>query len=336
MSPTSKISWVPIRNQPGQSPTHRWVFHYGPFRFISEIEIPELRESTGSGEIEVILSLGGVPNALDGAIRYRQNWQVARAAYLFEIPQVARYCVRNGNEVRVEIAPGAATCDVSGYLLGSIFGALCHQNGLLPLHASAVESGGVVTAFVGHSGAGKSTLAACLQQRGHRIVSDDICLLRREADAMRVVPVAGWLKLWRQSFEHLGELPDERDRIFSDDDKYRLYLQNSASHSLALGRVVFLATAEDRLAPPILEPVPVADAIAGLIEKTYLIYVAKLAGQQVRLFQDGARIFQHAQAWRLTVPWGLERMDSVLNLLEREMLGPNPPVNVSPVESSTS
>jgi hypothetical protein len=314
------MGWVSIRNQTTQSPTHPWVFHYGPFRFLSEIDIPELRESTCYGEIDVTLSLGDVPDALDGAIRYRQDWQVAAAAYLFEVPEVARYCVRNGNEVRVEIAPGAAACDVSGYLLGSIFGALCHQNGLLPLHASAVESRGVVTAFVGHSGAGKSTLAACLQQRGHRIVSDDICLLRREGDAMRVVPVAGWLKLWRESFQHLGEMPDECNRIFSDDDKYRLYLQSSASQSLPLRHAVFLATAAGELAHPALEPVPVADAIAGLIEKTYLIYVAKLAGQQIRLFRDGARIFQHAQAWRLTVPWGLEKLDSVLDLLEREIL----------------
>jgi hypothetical protein len=312
---------VSIINQPAQSPAHPWVFHYGPFRFVSEIYIPELRESTGSGEIEVTISLGGVPQDLDGGISYRQDWQVAPTAYLFEVPGVARYCVRDGREVKVELDPGAAPCDLSGYLLGSVFGALCHQNGLLPLHASAVESGGVVTAFVGNSGAGKSTLAACLQRRGHRIVSDDICLLQPDPDAMRVVPVAGWLKLWRESFQHLGETPDERNRIFSDVDKYRLYLPVSGSRNLPLGRVVFLATSPDEQDKPTLEPVPVADAIAGLIDKTYLIYVAKLAGQQVRLFRDGARVFQHAQAWRLTVPWGLDRLDSVVDLLEKEILG---------------
>jgi hypothetical protein len=296
-----------------------YVFYLGPFRFESEIDIAELRTSRGTGERRVTIRLGGVPRDLEGAARYDDYCQVAPAEYLLDIPNAARYYVRNGNEVRLEIASGSKSADVSTFLLGSIFGVLCHQNNLLPLHASAIERDGVVTAFLGRSGAGKSTLAACLQRRGYHIVSDDICLLETDAAAMRVVPVAGWLKLWNQSLQYLGETPSEHNRVYSKQDKYRIYLTDTGAERPPLKRVIFLAKAPDAQAPPALERLDQVEAIAALMEMTYVFYVPLLAGQQRRVFQQCARIFQHAQGLRLTVPWDLARMDSVLNLLEKEV-----------------
>ena len=301
-----------------------YVFYLGPFRFESEIDIPELLGSTGFGEMKVNIRRGGVPRAINGAVLSGDSCEVALTEYLLSIPGTARYYVRNGNEVRLEITPGAPIANVSTYLLGSVFGVLCHQNGLLPLHASAVESAGVVTAFLGDSGAGKSTLAACLQRRGHHIVSDDICLLQPQSDsepnAMRVIPVAGWLKLWNQSLQFLGETPIEENRVFSTDDKFRLFLPDKGSRPLRLGHVLFLNKASDLQTQPTLRPVALLDAIAGLMEMTYAGYVPTLAGQKSRIFLHCAQVFQHAHAWRLTVPWDLNRMDSVLDLLESNFL----------------
>lgn len=309
------------------SPARRYVFNFGPFRFESEIDIPELRASelrgsTGSGERVVSICLGGVPRAIVGAVPCGDGCQVALTKYLLDIPGTARYYVSNGNEVRLEIAPGAPIANVSTYLLGSVFGVLCHQNGLLPLHASAVEDGDVVTAFLGDSGAGKSTLAACLQRRGHRIVSDDICLLQPDSGSavMGVVPVADWLKLWDESLQYLGETPAEQNRVFSTDDKYRVFLAGTGSERRRLGRVVMLARDPNPQAEPSLQPLPLLDAIAAVMEMVYVSYVPALAGQQSRVFEQCAKVFQHARAYRLTVPWGLDRMESVLDLLERDVL----------------
>lgn len=318
-----KSSPVSIADHPAQRPCP-YVFHFGPFRFESEVEIPELRTSAGPAERLVTMRLGDVPAAIEGAAPYDEFCQVAPTEYLLNIPGAARYYVCNGNEVRLEIAPGAHPSDVSTFLLGSVFGVLCHQNGLLPLHASTMESGGVVAAFLGDSGAGKSTLAACLQRRGHRIVSDDICLLQFDPDATRVIPVAGWLKLWNESLQYLGETPSEQDRVYSKQDKYRLFLPVPGPDRPRLDRIVFLSKAPDPHAQPALQPLDQVEAIAGLMEMTYVGYVPILAGQQPRIFQQCARVFQRAQAWRLTVPWGLDRMDSVLDLLERDIFNPAP------------
>jgi hypothetical protein len=55
------------------------------------------------------------------------------------------------------------------------------------------------------------------------------------------------------------------------------------------------------------------------MDMTYVGYVPALAGQQSTIVELCARVFQHAHAWRLTVPWGLDRMDSVLDLLELDI-----------------
>lgn len=315
---------MPISEPTIDSHVPSYVFYFGPFRFESEIEIPELRASQGSGEIAVRIRLGRVPDAVVRGVPYGTFGQVAPTEYLLNISGTARYYVCNGNEVRLEIEPGAPIANISTYLLGSVFGVLCHQNGLLPLHASAVEDGDVVTAFLGDSGAGKSTLAACLQRRGHRIVSDDICLLQPDSGSavMRVVPVADWLKLWDESLQYLGEAPAQQNRVFSTDDKYRVFLAGTGSERRCLGRVVMLARDPNPQAEPSLQPLPLLDAIAAVMEMVYVSYVPALAGQQSRVFEQCAKVFQHARAYRLTVPWDLDRMESVLDLLERDVLSP--------------
>ena len=293
------------------------TYFFGPFRLESEMEIPELKSCAGLGTITVDIRIGGVPSDVHGA-SYGKCCRVSPTEYLLDIPQIARFYVANGSLVRLESAPDAPPADISTYLLGSVFGALCHQNGLLPLHASSVRVGDGVTAFLGDSGAGKSTMAACLQGRRYAIASDDICLLADEAGEMRVIPVAGWLKLWRASLEHLGETPEEHNRVYSEDDKYRLYLEAQTGERPVLRNLVFLEKADDGDAR--LEPLSAPETLARMMQLTYLGYITELTGSHARVFGQCASVLKQAKGYRLVVPWGFEEMDSVLDLVERELL----------------
>ena len=71
--------------------------------------------------------------------------------------RLGRFLLRNGEEVTIDLAPFSGEASVSSYLLGGLFGVLCHQRGIIPLHASVIEVAGGCVAFVGASGAGKST-----------------------------------------------------------------------------------------------------------------------------------------------------------------------------------
>ena len=305
--------------KPASVEPNRHTYFFGPFRLVSDLVISPLEQVRGSGRIPVSVELGPVPETIPGAEVLDRCCQVAPSAYLLDMPGIARFLVDDGSRVRGDLADGAPLADVCSFLLGSIFGALCHQNHLLPLHASAVETGGRVTAFLGNSGAGKSTLAACLKARGRRIVSDDICLLEDGADGLQVVPVAGWVKLWRQSLAHLGEQAEERNRVFVADDKYRLYVPADGPDRPVLANVVVLARGEAGEQARI-EPLPAVEAIAALMEMTYLAYVVELTGQREALFHRCARVMRGAKAYRLTVPWGLKQMDAVLDLLQAQLL----------------
>lgn len=64
------------------------------------------------------------------------------------------------------------------YLLGQALSFALVKSGFEPLHATAVAVEDRTVAFLGDCGFGKSTLAAAFLQAGHRLLTDDLLLLR--------------------------------------------------------------------------------------------------------------------------------------------------------------
>ena len=297
-----------------------WQFHYGPILFHSELELRELHGFSGSGKIPVSLKVGPVPEGLANGVAQGPQRQFAAGEFLLNVPGTGRFLARGGAEVLVQAEPDVAISDLTIYLLGSVFGALCHQNGLLPLHASAVETGGVVTAFLGNSGAGKSSTVALLGGRGYRIFADDICLLEPVGEGLRAAPLAGWLKLWRETFEQIDVEPELENRTFSTDDKYRMYLGPQDVTPLAVRQFVFLTRAPEGQAEARLERLGAAEAIAAMVEAIYPGYLPEDPLEERRLVRQCAQAMTGARAFRLVVPWGWDRVGAALDLVERELL----------------
>lgn len=301
-------------------PSARHSLLYGPFLLDSEVDVPELRNFTGTGHIPVSLRLGAVPELLAGSVPYGTQRHFTTSEFLLNVPGTGRFYVRDGREIRVEPAPGAPGSDLAIYLLGSVFGALCHQNGLLPLHASAVEVRGEVTAFLGHSGAGKSSLAALLRERGYRIFADDICLLEPVKDGLAAAPLAGWLKLWRETFTQIGVDPKTENRTFSTDDKYRMYLEPQEAGMLPVRQFCFLTRARESDTLTRLQPLGTAEAIVRLLAMIYPGYMPEAVAEEQRLFRQCAQALAGARAVELVMPWGWDKVGGTVALLERELL----------------
>jgi hypothetical protein len=124
---------------------------------------------------------------------------------LLEIQEVGRFLLRAGQEILLDLAPSSDHDEVRAYLLGAVFGALCHQRGITPLHASAIDVADGCVAFVGDSGAGKSTLVAALAQRGHEIITDDVCFLQLDTNGdVQAWPGIGRIRLWEDARAFLG------------------------------------------------------------------------------------------------------------------------------------
>ncbi len=154
--------------------------------------------------------------------------------------------IRDGAHITIARAPIVSDIDINLYLVGSVWGVLCHQRGWLPLHCSAVQSGGMAAAFTGPSGAGKSTLAAGLAKRGFKHLCDDVCVIRPEDEGRRLYPMPKGLKLWRDAIEALGLQRGGRVSTSIDMEKYHVAPPNGAQEPwLDLAALYMLAETDD-------------------------------------------------------------------------------------------
>jgi hypothetical protein len=289
----------------------------GGVTLVSELVLPELPliDQQSATPDPVNIRLGSIPNQLPGAVEVDPDCFATSRQYLLRIPGIASYLVSDGRDIVVAPDPGARPLDVRAYLLGTVFVILCHQRGMLPLHASAVAGSQGVVAFLGHSGQGKSSLAAHLALRGFPVLADDFCLIEFSASAeAMVIPAAPWLKLWRNSLETLGRPAEGLQRVFSQDDKYRLPL-DSPLHPQPIRTLVFLDSDDDSASR--LEEVSAVEAIPSLMELTHQAYVLQAIGRQRENFLHCSRVSSQAKAYRLIRPWGLQHLHSTLDAVQR-------------------
>ena len=298
------------------------IYRLGGITLVSEIPLPELLivQHPGDTAHQVSLRLGNVANYLPDAVEVDPYCYANSTQYLLCVEGIARYLVTGGKEIVVQPDAAAHPLDVRAYLLGAIFVVLCQQRGLLPLHASAIAAESGVVAFLARSGQGKSTLAALLAQRGFRVIADDICLIdSTEPGTAMVIPTASWLKLWRSSLDHLGRQAEGLQRVFSDDDKYRLPLE-TVFEPEPIRKLVFLEGQEVSSSTTEIEPVSRLEALPLLMDLTHHSYLLAATGQREENFRRCGRVLSQATAYRLLRPWGLEHLESTVDALERLVL----------------
>ncbi len=300
------------------------VYLLGGITLVSEIALPELphiqREHATPHPVHI--RLGDVEENWPNAVEVDPDCFATPSQYFLRIHGIARYLVTHGTEIVVSPDADAPPLDVRAYLLGTIFVVLCHQRGLLPLHASAVSSPQGVVAFLGRSGQGKSSLAAHLAERGFAVVADDVCLIDPASRGdMMVIPTAPWLKLWRNSLESLGRPADGLERVFSEDDKYRLPLPSMLTLE-PIRTLMFLEDGETSSPEVRLEAVSAVEAVPLLMHLTHSAYLLQAMGQREESFLRCGKVSSQARAYRLKRPWGLAHMESTVSALEKFLLAP--------------
>jgi hypothetical protein len=221
-------------------------------------------------------------------------------------------------EVIVDREASAPELDVRAYLMGNLFAILCHQRGLLPLHASAIATPRGAVAFLGASGAGKSSIAAFLARRGHRILADDICLVDPAAPHdQRMLPVAPWLKLWSATLDAMGESSRGLSRIFSDDEKYRYTLQ-ALQAPTPLAELILLERTEGQTEASFERLTPV-HALHAMLDLTYQSWLVRATGRTEQYFLRCGQALDGVRVTRMRRPWGFDAMETTLVTLEAHL-----------------
>lgn len=291
-------------------------FRYQAFglTFQSMLPLPELREGAGEGVADVVVSLGPAPRPIDRVQPVVANVVAGPDLFWMDVPGTARLLVRDAREIAVEPYPDAREGDIRAYLLGSAIGALLHQRGWLPLHASAVEIDGRAVAFIAPSGGGKSTIAMHLHHRGHRVICDDICAIDVQAGGARLWPGLRNLKLWRTSLAAIDATPDALEPVLASLDKYRFPITALADYrAYDLRAVVLLAWGDE----PELVALSGAEAVGALIANTFRGQLVAPMARAAEHWRQCLATFQAAGVHRLTRQRALDRLDAASDLVTR-------------------
>jgi hypothetical protein len=283
--------------------------HYSVFglRVRSALVLPELIPAAGTDLPDVTISRGPVPEASDA----ESGLSVVDGALVLVIAGIAKYRIESGERITVEPEPGVPDRNVRLYLLGSAFGALLHQRGLLPLHANAIEIDGRAVVFMGASGEGKSTLAAWFHDRGHHVVADDVCVVTIMPDGRAfAAPGQQRLRLWKEALEASGRDSTTYARSFvgrEDIDKFDVPFesQRRGAEDCELAAIYVLGTA-DRF---MIERLGGLQATEAIFDHTYRGLYVNEAGFQQQHWQSAVAMVQCIPIFRIDRPRDLSLMD---------------------------
>jgi hypothetical protein len=271
-------------------------------RVRSEIRLPELFPAEGPGAPDIAIHLGTIGGA-PGAFGIEKDGD----ALTLTIPDIARYRVRGGNEILIDLCKGAPERNVRLYLLGSAFGALLHQRGSLPLHANAVEINGHAVAFMGASGAGKSTLAAWFHDHGHKVIADDICLVGfDDQNTPHVAPGLPRLRLWKEALEVMGRSTSGLKRSYVSDkfDKFDVPIAaHTAQSSDTVLDAVYVLDRADAFSVTRLSALEAAEAVFA---NTYRgAYLDQVDGHQAH-WAAATELVRSVPIFRLSRIWSTD------------------------------
>jgi hypothetical protein len=295
--------------------------------FAASIFIPEMMTADVADPLrgrapDVVIAEGDFPDELPDSLASSRVHEVNAEALLLRVASVGRYLVRRGREILIDPDPAATAHDVRVYLLGTCLGALLHQRGFLVLHASGVATERGAVLFAGASGAGKSTLLAELLRRGYKMIVDDVCAVRFDAEGQPiVVPSYPRTRLWADAAARFAIDTTNLPRTRSSWDKFERQVPDQFSDREAnLTHVFHLADPcdGDELSLQRLGPI---DAFTTLVDNTYRGILLDGLDRRTSHFELASRAARSVEVIRVRRPTGSYGVEEVADLIIRSLDG---------------
>lgn len=264
---------------------------------VSELTLPELPLTHGNAD--VYIRYGKTPVELDNTLLRQENCQAGPSQLLLNVPAAGRFHVKNGNSITIEPVATADEKTIRLFLLGTAFGALLMQRGILPIHGSAIALDGRGIIFTGASGAGKSSLLAAFRQQGANFLTDDVAAISMDANGVPWLnPAYPQQKLWRDSAEAMGLNLDGHARVLPNMDKYAL--PSAAGFcSTAVPLVAICELQPAQCADVSIHPLDKGDTLSILIQNTYRPWLVQGLGLKPHHFRQCVELCARIRGLRL-------------------------------------
>jgi hypothetical protein len=207
--------------------------------------------------------------------------------------------------------PRVNPSELRTYLLGSAFGALLIQRGLLVLHGNALEREGQAIVCLGASGAGKSTLACALMGQGWSLLADDLVAVTPEG---MVLPGIPRIKLWEDAMRSFGWSPEQAIPVASDIAKYlmpAIHLRPAQAPARLAQLYLLQREPWNGISPPRRRAIGSEKvAMAELLNQLYRPSFVRGLGYQGSSFMALAQVMRQAPLTTLAIP------DTIADLIE--------------------
>ena len=296
---------------------------YG-LRLRSALPLPELAEGEPALEADVSIRLGPVELGDTDSATDRPELRVSLDGTRFWLDGVGTYSVRDGREITIDPTPAGDVRLLRFNLLGLAMALLLHQRGMVALHASVVSVGDAAAAFLGHSHAGKSTTAAALHRRGHPMVTDDIAAIDVDDVETKVFPAFPVMRLWPESVQSVGLIPDALENIYDGSDKR----SSPASHGFAKNPVPFRTIyVLDFGSQFKIEPIAPAAAVAELLRHSFVAGILKSTNTAAVHFHRCVKLAQSVRIVRLIRRRNIAELDHLAELIEEDLVQSASPVS---------
>ena len=268
----------------------------------SDLDIPELRPWINGSEADADINI--TANAI--AEKDRQS-RTQVGPFLFAdtqnifltVPEIAHFRVESGARITYQILDDADKDEVRAFLLGSCIGAILMQRDYLVLHGCTIQIGDGCVVCVGSSTAGKSTLAATFMQSGYSVLSDDVCAIDSDGNALPGIPR---IKLNQDVAKHLNIETDGLQTIRAAcDNKFSLPLnkQFGKNRSPILAVYELVPEKEDLNIQRNLEKI---DRLSILSKNVYRPRYAKALEKKPSNFQRCCKLVEQAHISRIIRP----------------------------------
>jgi len=271
----------------------------------------------GEPPFDVVISKGKTPRTLSDLIIHTEEVQSSTDAVLFTIEGVGRFYIENGHTIVVEPNENAAHNELVAYLMGTAFGALLFQRGLLPLHGSTLNIDGSAVILVGKSGSGKSTLTRALLNRGGQLMCDDLSPVEISVGKPALVfPGYPLQKLSHEMIDAMGVNREERplDAVMDSVPKYQVPCHSQFFASpLNVGFIYELAVWDEDVVQ--MTPFKGAQKTSVIMTHTYGKYLANGLDVTQTFFDQCIELVRTVNVWRLQRPRARFSADEMADLI---------------------
>jgi hypothetical protein len=296
------------------------------WRVNSELDLPGLPVTNQPHTIpDITVRIANLPERLEDIVIRTPFVAVSRnGSAIIEVQAVGRYFVRGGSEILIEPAVPADSPELWMFLRGTPLGVLCHQRGVIPLHASAVVIDGCAVAIAGPSGSGKSTLAAELSRRGHAVLADDVTVVDvTTPEGPSVLPSFPHIHLWQDAMERFRIPSGRATRVRQGIAKFQVRPSDSILPASPVPLAAVILLVDDRMsAKHWLEHVHGFESLNLVADHVYRRRFADATGRQKSLFEGSSRIAAHAVVRRLHVRREFAVLAAAADLVEAVIRSP--------------